>query len=102
MTIVVDFVSRRTTAPFIMLSRPPTHGTNPNTTIVLEDITGPALKREGRYLRTTKTGRGRVCTMVSVDGVVIPLQASIDTFSDFETPRQQMPTSTLQITTSIN
>ena len=46
MTIVVDFVSRRTTAPFIMLSRPLTHGTNPNTTIVLEDITGPALKRE--------------------------------------------------------
>ena len=102
MTIVVNFVSRRTTAPFIILSRPPIHGTNPNTTIVLEDITGPALKREGRYLRTTKTGRGHLCTIINVDGVVISLQASIDTISDFETPRQQMPTSTLEITTSIN
>ena len=87
MTIVVDFVNRRTTAPFIMLSRPLTHGTNPNTTNVLEDITGPALKREGRYLRTTPTGRGHMCIVVSVDGVLMPLQASIDTFSNFETPR---------------
>ena len=102
MTIVVDFVSRRMTAPFIMLSHPPTHGTNPNTTTVLEDITGPALKREGRYLRTTPNCQRHICTMVSVDGVVIPLQASFDTVSDFETPRQQMPTSTLGIVTSID
>ena len=43
-----------------------------------------------------------MCTLVSVDGVVIPLQASSDTVSDFETPRQQMPTSTLGVTTSID
>ena len=101
MTVVVDFVSRHTTTPFIMRSRPPTDGTNPNTTTALEDITGPALKREGRYLRTTPTGQGHMCTMDSVDGVVIPLQASIDTFSDFETLRQQTPTSTVEITTSV-
>ena len=89
MTVVMDFVSRHTTALFIMLSLPQARGTNPNITIVLEDITGPALKREGRYLRTTPAGRGiHMCTMVGVDGVVIPLQASIDPFSDFETPRQ--------------
>ena len=102
MTIVVDFVSRRTIAPFIMLSRPPSPGTNPNTTIVLEDITGPALKREERYSRTTTTGRGRLRTIINVDGEVMYLQAPIDTISDFETLRQQMPTSTLGVKASIN
>ena len=101
MTVVVDFVSRRTTAPFIMLPQPPTHGTNPNTTIVLEDITGPALKREGRYLRTTTTGRGRMCTMVNVDGVEAHLEVSLEIISDFETLRQQLPTNTVTIVTSI-
>ena len=102
MTIVVDFVSRRTIAPFIMLSRPPARGTNPNTTIVLEDITGPALKREERYSRTTTTGRGRLCTIVNVDGGVMYLQAPDDTTSDFETLRQQLLTSMLGFMTSIN
>ena len=101
MTVVVDSDSRRTIAPFIMLSRPPARGTNPNTTIALEDITGPALKREERYLRTTTTGRGRICTMVNVDGAVMYLQAPDDTFSDFETLRQQLLTSMLGIVTNI-
>ena len=102
MTVVVDFVSRHTTAPFIMRSLPQIRGTNPNITIVLEDIAGPALKREERYSRTTTTGRGRMCTLINVDGAVMDLQASIDTISDFETPRQQLLTSILGIMTSIN
>ena len=100
MTVVVDFVSRHTTAPFIMRSLPPARGTNPNITIVLEDITGPALKREGSHSGTTGA-RGRMCTIINVDGVVIHLEVSIETFSDFETPRQQMPSSMLGILTNI-
>ena len=102
MTVLVDFVSRHTTAPFIMRSLPQTRGTNPNITIVLQDITGPALKREERYSRTTTTGRGRVCTLVNVDGAVMYLQAPVETISDFETLRQQLLTSILGIMTSIN
>ena len=101
MTVVVDFVSRHTTALFIMRSLPQTRGTNPNITIVLQDITGPALKREERYSRTITTGRGRMCTMLNVDGVVMYLQAPVESISDFETLRQQMLTSMLGIMTSI-
>ena len=96
-----DFVSRRITARFIMRSHRQTYGTNPNTTSVLEDITGPVLKKEEEYLRTTITGQGKMYTTVSVDGMDIHLEVSIDTTSDFETPRQQMPTNTLGIMTSI-
>ena len=101
MTVVMDFVSRHTTALFIMRSLPQARGTNPNITIVLEDITGPVLKREERYSRTTTTGRGRMCTMVNADGEVMYLQAPDDTFSDFETLRQQLLTSMLGIVTNI-
>ena len=102
MTGVEDFVSRRTTAPCIMLSQLRTHGTRPNTTVALVDISGLPLKRVIRYSTTATAGRGRMCTTVSVDGMDIDLEVSIDTVSDFETPRQQMPTSTLGITTSID
>ena len=77
-------------------------GTNPNITIVLEDIAGPALKSEERYSRTTTTGRGRMCALINVDRAVMDLQAPIDTISDFETLRQQLLTSILGIMTSIN
>ena len=102
MTGVEDFVSRRTTAPSFMRSQPQTHGIRPNTTVALVDITGLPLKREGRYSRTTATGQRYMCTSISVDGVDIHLEVSSDTISDFETPRQQMPSSTLGITTSID
>ena len=98
---MVDFVSRRIIVRSIMQSQPQTHGTNPNITIVLEDITGPVRKKEEKYSRTTITGRGHTCTTVSVDGVATHLEASTDSYSDFGTPRQQMPTKTLGIMTSI-
>ena len=85
MTIVVDFVNQHTTPQFITLSHSPTRGTNPNTTIVLEDITGPALQKEGRYSRPTITGQGHMCITVAVDGVDIHLEVSLDTILDFET-----------------
>ena len=102
MTVVEDFVNRRTTAPSFMLSQPQTHGIRPNTTVALVDITGLPLKRVERYSRTTTTGRGHMCTSVSVDGMDIDLEVLVDPISDFETPRQQMPSSTQGIVTSIN
>ena len=101
MTGVEDFVSRRTTVPFFMRSQPQTHGIRPNTTVALVDITGLPLKREGRYSRTTATGRGNLCTLVSVDGADIHLEVYVGTFSGSETQRQQMPTRTLEIMRSI-
>ena len=96
-----DFVSRRITARFIMRSHRQTYGTNPNITVVLEDITGPVLKKEEEYSRTTVAGQGHMCTMVSADGVATFTEVSVASTSDFETPQQQMPTSTLEIMTNI-
>ena len=70
-----------------MQSQPTTYGTNPNITSVLEDITGPVLKKEEEYSRTTITGQGPTCTAVSVDGVTMFSEVSLDTISDFEIPR---------------
>ena len=96
MTGVEDFVSRRTTAPCIMLSQLRAHGTRPNTTVALVDITGLPLKRERRYSRTTAR-QLLLYTTVNVDGVAMYLEVSIDAFSDSEIQRQRMPTSTLGI-----
>ena len=101
MTAVEDFVSQRTTTPYIMLCQLQAHGKRPNTTVALVDITGLPLKKEERYSRTTATGRGYVCTTVSVDGVDLDLEVSIGTTSDSKTQRQQMPTSTLEIMMSM-
>ena len=89
------------TARFIMQSQPTAYGTNTNITSVLEDITGPVLKKEEEYSRVTVNGQGPTCTAVSVVGVRMISEVSIDSTSDFETPRQQMPTSTLGIMTNI-
>ena len=88
-------------APSFMRSQPQTHGIRPNTTVALVDITGLPLKREGRYSRTTATGQIYLCTPISVDGVDIHLEVYVGTISGSETPRQQMPTSTVGITTSV-
>jgi hypothetical protein len=84
-----------------MLSLPRAPGTNPNITNVLEDITGPALKREEGYSRITITGQELMCTSINVDGIVMLLEVPVDTISDFETLQQQMPSSTPEIMTSI-
>ena len=84
-----------------MRSHPQTYGTNSDITIVPEDITGPVLKKEEEYSSTTITGQGHMCTMVNADGVATFSEVAIDSTSDFETPRQQMPTSTLGIMTNI-
>ena len=96
MTGVEDFVSRRTTAPCIMLSQLRAHGTRPNTTVALVDITGLPLKRERRYSRTTAR-QVRMYTTTNVDGVAMYLDVSLGTTSDSKIQRQQMPTSTLGV-----
>ena len=103
MTAVEDFVSRRMTDPSITLSQSLAHGTRTNTTIALVSITGlPPLKKEETYSRITTTCLGYTCTAISVDGVHMCLEVSVGTISDFKTLRQQMPTSTLGIMTSIS
>ena len=103
MTAVEDFVSRRMTDPSITLSQSLAHGTRTNTTIALVGITGLPLKKEKIYslARRTTTGQGYTCTAISVDGVDMCLEVSIGSISDFETLRQQMPTSTQRIMKSI-
>ena len=81
MTVVEDFVSRRTTAPSFMRSQPQTHGTRPNTTIALVDITGLPPTREGRYSRTTTTGRGHMCTTVMQCGWTGNTFGGVDRYS---------------------
>jgi hypothetical protein len=73
------------TIQFIMPSRPQTHGTNPNTTIALKDITGLALKKERRYSKAPIPGQVLDCTTVSVDGTDITLEELLDIISGFET-----------------
>jgi hypothetical protein len=68
-------------------------GTNRNITIVLEDITGPVLKKDREYSGTTTIIGGHTCILVSVDGAVTISEVSNGTTSDFEIPLQQMPTS---------
>ena len=97
MTGVEDFVSRRTTAPYIMLSRLQAHGTRPNTTVALVDFTGLPLKRERRYSRTT----ARQIRMYTTDGVAMNLEVSLGSTSGSKIQRQQMPSSTLGIVIGI-
>ena len=68
----------------------PTFGTNPSTTFVLADITGPALKRARGYSRATTTGQDHMCTAVSVDGPRMTMLDVIDLCSDSAIRRQQM------------
>jgi hypothetical protein len=76
-----------------MQYQPQMYGTNRNITIVLKDITGPVLKKDGKYSGTTVIGGEHTCILVSVDGVVPISEDSIGTTSDFETLLQQTPTS---------
>jgi hypothetical protein len=68
-----------------MPSPPQTHGTNPNTTIALKDITGLALKKERRYSNAPIAVQVLTCTTVSVDGTDITLEELSDGISGFET-----------------
>ena len=81
--------------------RSPTLGTNPSTTFVLADITGPALKRAREYSRATTTGQDHMCTAVSVDGPRMTMLDVIDLCSDSAIRRQQMLISMQEIVTSI-